>query len=325
MALSFSFELGIDTEKYEREDPARMTGCPHYDHREFGEADCYVGLGLTDHITVTEIMRGPDGMPMGLRLSCDEADYGQNPKTFERELRMGDELYISNTNFSTKYHYRLRLKRTLQYEDCMKDALIWVDEKDNERGFGEKLATHRSRILHRAFSVFIYNWKDGKMLLQCRADEKYHSGGLWCNACCSHPRFGETMAQTINKRLWEELNLVSGLSIADPDFSGRETDANHTLYACGTFTYHADFGNLGEDELDHVFLLFTDRNDISESQTIQYAPDEIKMIRWMRLHDIEADYTRHPNTYSAWFMPAYQLALKRIKEQASCRGIELYD
>ena len=325
MALSFSFELDVDTEKYERDGRFRMKGCSCYDHREYGETDCYAGMKLTDYITVTEIMRSSDGMPIGLRLSCDEADKGQDPKILEREMGMGDELHVSNNNSAANYHCRLRLKRTLQYEESMKDALIWVDEKDNERGFGEKLATHRSRILHRAFSVFIYNWKDGKMLLQCRADEKYHSGGLWCNACCSHPRPGETMAQTINKRLHEELNLVSGLTIADPDFSGRETDVNHTLYACGTFTYHADFGDLGEDELDHVFLLFTDRNDISESKTIQYAPDEIKMIRWMRLHDIEADYTRHPDAYSAWFMPAYQLALKRIKEQASCRGIELYD
>jgi len=323
MALSFSFELCVDTEIYERGNLFEMSGYSSFEHGVYGEADCYTGMKISEHITLIEIMREANGTPTGLRLSCEEANFGEDPGTVERMLRMGDELYVSNINYITDHSYRLRLKRTLRYEDCMKDALVWVDDLDNETGYGDKPATHRDRILHRAFSVFIYNWRDRKMLLQCRADGKYHSGGLWCNACCSHPRFGETMLQTINRRLYEELGLNCSLGIADPDFSGCKIDANNTMYACGTFIYHTDFVDMGEDELDHVFLLFTDRADISADREISFEPDEIKAVRWMSLRDIESDYSSRPGSYSAWFQPAYALAIKVLKRQASRRGIDI--
>ena len=323
MAYSFDFVLCIDTERFEREGVFQMSGYSYFEHGDYREDECYAGMELTKHITLIDIMRTADGMPVGLHMFCKEAEFGQEPQIIERELLMGDELYVCNVNYFKDYYYRLRLKRTIRYEDFMKDALIWVDEKDNETGYGEKLATHRDRILHRAFSVFIYNWRDRKMLLQCRADDKYHSGGLWCNACCSHPRFGETMIQTINNRLREELGLNCELKIADPYYSGRGIDVNHTLFTCGTLIYHSDLGNIGEDEVDHVFLLFTDRADCSEAQTIPFSHDEIKTIRWMSIHDIEADFTRNPNAYSVWFQPAYKCALKVLKSQASYRKIDI--
>ena len=83
------------------------------------------------------------------------------------------------------------------------DKLIWVDLFDNEIGSGEKLETHVKNQLHRAFSLFIIH--DGKMLIQKRALEKYHSGGLWANACCSHPRWGESLTDAVQKRMEEEL------------------------------------------------------------------------------------------------------------------------
>lgn len=323
MALPFSFELHIDTELYERINPFQMSGYSSFDHGIYREADCQNGMKLSEHITLIEIMREADGMPIGLRLSCNEENFGEDPMTVERVMRMGDELFVSNISFYKDYSYRLRLKRTLRYEAYMKDTLIWVDDLDNETGYGDKLTTHRERILHRAFSVFIYNWRDGKMLLQCRADGKYHSGGLWSNACCSHPRFGEPMIQTINHRLHEELGLNGDLGIADPDFSGFKIDPNNTLYVCGTFVYHADLGDLGEDELDHVFILFTDREDLSADHEICFELDEIKAVRWMSLHDIESHYDRSPGSFSAWFQPAYALAVKVIRSQAARRGIKL--
>ena len=73
----------------------------------------------------------------------------------------------------------------------MNDVLILVDEQDKENGTEEKIDAHRKGLLHRAFSLFIYDSKLNKMLIQRRAINKYHSGGLWTNACCSHPRKGE--------------------------------------------------------------------------------------------------------------------------------------
>ena len=88
------------------------------------------------------------------------------------------------------------------------DKLIWVDLFDNEIGSGDKLETHVKNQLHRAFSPFIVH--DGKMLIQKRALEKYHSGGLWANACCSHPRWGESLLDAVQKRMEEELGIPQG-------------------------------------------------------------------------------------------------------------------
>ena len=100
------------------------------------------------------------------------------------------------------------------------DKLIWVDIFDNEIGFGDKLETHVKNQLHRAFSVFIIH--DGKMLIQRRALEKYHSGGLWANACCSHPRWGETLTDAVQKRLQEELGIEKGSCEPEELFSSRQ-------------------------------------------------------------------------------------------------------
>src|SRR5215203_6397334 len=114
--------------------------------------------------------------------------------------------------------------------------VILVNEKDEEIGTMEKMEAHRKALLHRAFSVFIFNGR-GEMLLQRRALKKYHSGGLWTNACCSHPRPGEVTADAAARRLREELGFVTTLN---PAFQ---------------FVYRATFDNgLTEYEFDHVFL-----------------------------------------------------------------------
>lgn len=321
MSLSFDFELQIDIERYERCAPFQMSGYSYFDHVLFTGNDCFPGMKLVEDITLIEVMRAQDSSPIALRLLCDEADIHIDPQSIEHVMYMGDELYVSNVNYTVDFYYRLKLRRKLQYEDNMKGSLIWVDEKDNETGYGEKLSTHRERILHRAFSVFIYNWKIGKMLLQCRADNKYHSGGLWCNACCSHSRVGETMTESIKQRLHQELGYQCDLTIADPDYSGNRTDANRILNACGSFVYHADLGGIGEDELDHVFLLFTDWEDISDARAVSFDPDEVKDVRWLSLREIEEALHCSHEAFSAWFQPAYDLALKTLKRIASQRGI----
>ena len=91
----------------------------------------------------------------------------------------------------------------------MSDELIMVDLNDEEVGHQGKMDTHRNASLHRAFSVFLYKIVDEKVyiLLQKRAEEKYHSGGLWTNACCSHPRYMETLTEAVPRRMQEELGI----------------------------------------------------------------------------------------------------------------------
>src|ERR1043165_5827412 len=118
----------------------------------------------------------------------------------------------------------------------MEEQVILVNEIDDEMGVMEKMEAHQKAILHRAFSIFIFNNKN-EMLLQQRALNKYHSGGLWTNTCCSHPRPGEDTAAAASRRLKEEMGIETSIA---PAFS---------------FIYQADFDNgLVEYEYDHVFI-----------------------------------------------------------------------
>lgn len=120
------------------------------------------------------------------------------------------------------------------------EQVVLVDEHDRAIGTMGKLEAHRSAVLHRAFSVFVFDGH-GRLLLQRRAETKYHSGGLWSNTCCGHPRPGEHVADAASRRLGEEMGFTCALS---PQFD---------------FTYRADVGNgLTEHEFDHVFFGFSD-------------------------------------------------------------------
>jgi isopentenyl-diphosphate Delta-isomerase len=160
--------------------------------------------------------------------------------------------------------------------------VILVDARDNVTGSLEKMQAHQQGLLHRAFSIFIFNTK-GEMLLQQRAMNKYHSGGLWTNACCSHPLPGEETARAAERRLKEEL--------------GFET----TIHKIFDFVYNADMGNgLTEHEFDHVFAGEYD-GDIS------FNKEEVMDYCYKSMNDIRHNLDSHPRKYTAWFHIAFPM------------------
>ncbi len=169
------------------------------------------------------------------------------------------------------------------------NTLILVDIFDKEIGYAEKADIHRKGILHRAFSIFIYH--DGKMLLQKRAYEKYHSGGLWTNACCSHPRKGETTLVAAHRQLQHELNI--------PAYSCSLTEVFDFVY----FQKYSD--NLFEYEDDHVLLADFEGAFCGN-------PEEIAETRWIPFPELQNDLLQNPEKYSAWFLIAAPRVLKAL-------------
>ena len=155
------------------------------------------------------------------------------------------------------------------------ECVVIVDESDQAVGCVEKLLAHRTGLLHRAFSVVILNQR-GEMLLQQRARSKYHSGGLWSNACCGHPRLGEGTVAAGERRLQEELGLTCMLEEA------------------GSFVYTANLGDsLVEHEYDHVLVGTTDTNPIPD-------PLEAMAWCWMNVRDLTRDMSINPSHFTAW-------------------------
>lgn len=160
------------------------------------------------------------------------------------------------------------------------EEVILVNEYDEQSGTMGKLEAHRQARLHRAFSVFIFNNK-GDMLLQQRAQAKYHSGGLWSNACCSHPRPGEETLNAAHRRLKEEL--------------GFETDLHKIFH----FTYKTAFTNgLTEYEFDHVF---------AGRYEGEIQPDslEVSNYTFKSMVEIKENLELSPQKYTAWFHIAF--------------------
>ena len=158
--------------------------------------------------------------------------------------------------------------------------VILVNEQDEPVGTMGKMEAHERAILHRAFSVFIFNSK-GEMLLQQRAAKKYHSAGLWTNACCSHPNPGEETIAAAKRRLYEELGFTAALK-----------KAFH-------FTYKAHFENgLTEHEYDHVFT------GLYEGE-IKPNTEEVNEYCYKTMEDIQHSLETHPQKYTAWFNIAF--------------------
>ena len=166
----------------------------------------------------------------------------------------------------------------------IKEEVILVDEQDRQTGIAEKMEAHENGWLHRAFSVFVFNGR-GELLLQQRAMEKYHSGGLWTNTCCSHPRPGEDTRAAAERRLLEEM----GFQVA--------------LEKVFDFLYKAGFDNgLIEHEFDHVFVA-------GYEGPVDTNPDEVMDHAFRSLSQIEADLDADPGQFTAWF----RLAFPRVK------------
>ena len=168
--------------------------------------------------------------------------------------------------------------------------IVIVDENDNEISTQEKLKAHQQGNLHRAFSVFLFNQK-GEMLLQQRALSKYHSAGLWSNACCSHPRPGEDTIDAAHRRLVEEMGF------------------DCQIEKVFDFIYRTEFDDgLIEHEFDHVFIGKYDG-------VVKPDPDEVESYKWVAIEELKKDIRENPQKYTSWFKIAFDKVMKFRNEK----------
>ncbi len=198
----------------------------------------------------------------------------------------------------------------------LNDFIILVNKYDEVIGYEEKMYVHMNNMLHRAFSVFIFDWNTKKLLLQKRAYGKYHSGELWTNACCSHPRMGETMEDCINVRLKEELGMNSHFHIEAPVDSALIIDKIDVIYSCGKFSYFASYGDISENEIDHVFLYSPVFSGI-DTNNIFFNKQEIEELKWITIDELKIWLQIEPEIFTAWFRQAFELAYEVIYRQAN--------
>ena len=167
----------------------------------------------------------------------------------------------------------------------MAEQVVVVSENDEILGLMEKMNAHENGILHRAFSVFLFNNK-GEMLLQKRASGKYHSPNQWTNAVCSHPKIDETYLEGAQRRLNEELGITADLT---EKFS---------------FIYKADVGqNLWEHELDHVFTGNYEGSFVLNN-------DEVSEVRYVSMQQLDEEMNENPEHFTEWF----KIILKEYKD-----------
>ena len=169
------------------------------------------------------------------------------------------------------------------------EKVILVDKNDNQIGFMPKLEAHQKGVLHRAFSIFIFNNKY-ELLLQKRASSKYHSGGLWTNTCCSHPREDEDILDAANRRLIEEMGIETIL---------------RKVYE---FTYKAELDNdLTEHEFDHVFYgVYNEDPEIN--------PDEADDFKWIDMDSLYEEIKKNGDIYTVWFKIAFEYFYNYLKK-----------
>ena len=166
-----------------------------------------------------------------------------------------------------------------------REYVILVDENDRQTGTCEKLEAHQRGLMHRAFSIFLFN-KNGDFLLQQRANEKYHTPGLWSNTCCSHPRPDEEMEEALERKLFQEMGIHS---LVEKVFD---------------FAYRADFENgLVENEVDHVY--FGEYNDSPNPN-----PSEIQSWKYSSFEEIKEEIAKHEASFTPWF----KLVFERVNE-----------
>jgi len=169
------------------------------------------------------------------------------------------------------------------------EKVVLVDKDDNQIGLMPKMEAHQKGILHRAFSIFLLN-SDNQILLQKRSSKKYHSGGLWTNTCCSHPRDGENIINAGKRRLSEEMGI------------------NTDLIEAFKFTYKAKLENgLTEHEYDHVLIGKYNGNPILNE-------DEAEDYKWVSLEEVKKDIKKNEKDYTVWFIIAFDYFYKNFKK-----------
>jgi isopentenyl-diphosphate delta-isomerase len=172
------------------------------------------------------------------------------------------------------------------------EQVILVDVDDCEIGVMEKMEAHKQAVLHRAFSVFLFN-PQGKMLLQQRALTKYHSAGLWTNTCCSHPRPGEKLDDAVTRRLMEEMGITAKVSKAFD------------------FIYQAELpDHLNEHEFDHVFIGNYDD---------EVRPNHLEVANFVyqSIEEVAANLQSHPEKYTVWFKIAFPKVVEWYQSNSS--------
>ena len=171
----------------------------------------------------------------------------------------------------------------------MTENVILVDENDRETGLMEKMEAHLQGMLHRAFSVFIFTSK-GELLLQQRAEDKYHSGGKWTNTCCSHPREGENTVNAAHRRLKEEMGM------------------NCKLVYGFHFIYRAELLNgIYEHEYDHVFFGVSDQTPVPD-------PAEVASFKYVDMISLANDIRVNPQLYTEWLKICFDRVTETYQE-----------
>jgi len=174
------------------------------------------------------------------------------------------------------------------------DKVILVDEHDNVLGEMEKHEAHLDGgRLHRAFSGFVFNEKH-ELLIQKRADTKYHNPGIWANTVCSHPHINETIIQAANRRIFEELGFHANFK------------------QVGKFIYKKSFPNgMTEHELDHVVVAKYNGSRINPN------PNEVAQTRWISRANLEKEITANPNKFAFWLKEILRLEI--LSKEFDCR------
>jgi len=161
------------------------------------------------------------------------------------------------------------------------DKVILVDDNDQQLGVMNKLKAHQLGLLHRAFSVFVFN-SAGNLLLQRRSKSKYHSAGLWSNTCCSHPQPGHSTIHSAIVRLEQEMGIKTPI---------------HSVHS---FKYKVELNSeLIEHEVDHVFTGIYDGS-------VKPDPNEVMDYKYLSVSELEEDLDSNPENYTAWFAEAYR-------------------
>lgn len=170
----------------------------------------------------------------------------------------------------------------------MSEQIILVDKNDEQIGTGEKLDVHKKGLLHRAFSIYIFN-TENKLMLQKRTSDKYHCGGLWTNTTCSHPRMGEKMEDAIHRRLQEEM--------------GFDTE----LEKVTEFIYKVPFDN-GLTEHEYLHVYFGRYNQPPDPN-----PKEAEDWKWITISDLEKAIETEKDSYTYWMKKTLPFIKKHLE------------